>query len=245
MFRFSEPEPEPDLNSVQFSLAIKKKRHTDISVSIGTYRLGVEGKAPLELFIKILPGLIIGFNNRLILEVEKTLAVGFIKIPPWSHNHVTLEVGKAVALSFIRLMLGIWKIAETCLNQYAKYYGFSLCCKHVEHDAEGNIRKRTFECSFSGVAVSNKSSATVGITKDIKFYVTKGNMGAKQIYPLLNSKFPEQVLLKQDLYNAIKKFKLPLIYRHGDAQNMVNKLLELKDKEHGWLINTRLDPLDN
>ncbi|CAG8737327.1 4797_t:CDS:2, partial [Gigaspora rosea] len=57
------------------------------------------------------------------------------------------------------------------------------------------------------------------VIEDIKFYVTKENM---------------------DLYNAIKKFKSPLINRHGDAQNMMNKLLELKDKKHGWLINTSM-----
>ena len=48
------------------------------------------------------------------------------------------------------------------------------------------------------------------IMERINFYVTKGNMGAKQIYPLLVASFPDQVIHKRDLYNTIQKFKAPL-----------------------------------
>ncbi|CAG8590699.1 22094_t:CDS:2, partial [Cetraspora pellucida] len=68
------------------------------------------------------------------------------------------------------------------------------------------------------------------IIEDIKFYVTKGNMGAKQIYPLLVSKFPDQILLKQNLYNAIKKFRLSLNNHHDDAQNMI--------QQHDLIVNS-------
>lgn len=194
-----------------------------------------------------------------------------------------------------------WEDAEIKLNQYAKFTGFSLRRKRVEADKEGTVRRRTFECSFSGKPISNqiidishqrqrpaqkiicpwhinltkpKSSTEIGITSiigehnhsmipdiclyapkyrklsseildKIEFYVTKGNMGSKQIYPLLVASWPDQYIHKRDLYNAIQKFKSPLTNRHGDAQNMINKLFELKDQEPGWIIYTRLDPFDN
>ncbi|CAG8554484.1 20927_t:CDS:2, partial [Gigaspora rosea] len=220
-----------------------------------------------------------------------------------NHNDILIE--NITSTSSNQINVGdtffSWELAEIRLNQYAKGCGFSLCRKCVEYDDERNVRQRTFECSFSGVAVSNKVinptqqrkrpfrktncswhinptkpmvSAEVGVTsitgqhnhpllhdvdlyipkyrrlpddimEDIKFYITKGNMGAKQIYPLLVSKFSDQILLKQDLYNAIKKFRSPLNNHHSDAQNIVNQLLELKDKKDGWIIKTRLDPFDN
>ncbi|CAB4493479.1 unnamed protein product [Rhizophagus irregularis] len=83
------------------------------------------------------------------------------------------------------------------------------------------------------------------ILEKIEFYVNKGNMESKQIYPLLVASFPDQYIYKRDLYNAIQKFKSPLTNRHGDTQNMINKLFELKDQEPGWIIYTRLDPFDN
>ncbi|CAB4473727.1 unnamed protein product [Rhizophagus irregularis] len=83
------------------------------------------------------------------------------------------------------------------------------------------------------------------VIEKINFYVTKGNMGAKQIYPLLVAGFPDQYIHKRDLYNMIQKFKSSLTNRYRDAQNMINKLFELKDQEPGWIIHTRLDPFDN
>ncbi|CAB4443692.1 unnamed protein product [Rhizophagus irregularis] len=185
-----------------------------------------------------------------------------------------------------------WEDAEIKLNQYAKFAGFSLRRKRVESDNNGIVRRRTFECSFSGKPISNqiidithqrqrssrkimcpwhinltmpKSSTEVSITsitgehnhsmitdihlhapyrklsneilERIEFYVNKGNMGSKQIYPLLVASFPDQYIYKRDLYNAIQKFKSPLTNRHGDAQNMINKLYELKDQEPGLFVN--------
>ncbi|CAG8699944.1 6794_t:CDS:1 [Dentiscutata erythropus] len=83
------------------------------------------------------------------------------------------------------------------------------------------------------------------IIEKIKFYVTKGNMGSKQIYPLLVANFPEQFICKKDLYNTIQKFKALYAQCQGDVQHIINKLLMLKDQEPGWIINTRLDPFDN
>ncbi|CAG8734704.1 18134_t:CDS:1, partial [Gigaspora rosea] len=74
---------------------------------------------------------------------------------------------------------------------------------------------------------------------------TKGNLGSKQIYPLIVESFQNQLIHKRDIYNAVYSFRAPLIKRQGDAQNMINKLLDLQDQETGWIIKTRLDPFDN
>ncbi|CAG8748799.1 24231_t:CDS:2, partial [Cetraspora pellucida] len=83
------------------------------------------------------------------------------------------------------------------------------------------------------------------IKERIRFYVTKGNMESKQIYPLLVASFPDQYIHKRDLYNKVQKIKAPLTKRHGDAQNIINKLLALKDQETEWIIYTRIDLFDN
>ncbi|CAG8601649.1 11796_t:CDS:2, partial [Scutellospora calospora] len=117
-----------------------------------------------------------------------------------------------------------WELAEICLNQYAKSCRFSLCHKRVEYDAKRNVRRRTFECSFSSIAVPNKvidpTQQYQQSSKQHNHPLLNNNMRAKQIYPLLVSKFSDQILLKQDLYNTIKKFRSPLNNHHSDAQNI-------------------------
>jgi len=48
------------------------------------------------------------------------------------------------------------------------------------------------------------------IMKRIKFYVTKGNIDSKQIYPLLVANFLNQYIYKRNLHNAIQRFKASL-----------------------------------
>ncbi|CAG8822140.1 9564_t:CDS:1, partial [Gigaspora rosea] len=43
----------------------------------------------------------------------------------------------------------------------------------------------------------------------IEFYVTKGNLGTKQILSLLAAKFPEYMIHKHDIYNIVHKFRTP------------------------------------
>ena len=163
--------------------------------------------------------------------------------------------------------------------------GFSLRRKRVTTNNEGEITRRTFECTHFGEHVSNqvidlsrqrnrnsrkiscpwhinlskkKSASVITITsvigehnhqmqpdialyalkyrklspeilETIEFYVTKGNMGSKQILPLLTAKFPDHVIHNRDLYNAVQRFQIPLKQRHGDAQNVLNHLLQLKN----------------
>ena len=49
-----------------------------------------------------------------------------------------------------------WEEAEMQLNQYAKTTGFTLRRKRTEVDDDGIVRRRTFECSHFGEAISNK-----------------------------------------------------------------------------------------
>jgi len=49
-----------------------------------------------------------------------------------------------------------WEEAEMQLNQYAKTTEFTICRKHTEVDDDRIVCQRTFECSHSGEAISNK-----------------------------------------------------------------------------------------
>ena len=40
-----------------------------------------------------------------------------------------------------------------------------------------------------------------------------------------------------------KGFKYHL--RNKDVQNIINHLLQLKNQDSGWIVNTRMDPYDN
>ncbi len=48
------------------------------------------------------------------------------------------------------------------------------------------------------------------IMEKIEFYVTKENIGLKQIYLLLVASFPDQYIHKRNLHNTIQRFKAPL-----------------------------------
>ena len=55
------------------------------------------------------------------------------------------------------------------------------------------------------------------IIERIEFYVTKGNIGSKQIYPLLVASFPDQYIYKRDLHNTIQRFKALFANQHEDV----------------------------
>ena len=44
------------------------------------------------------------------------------------------------------------------------------------------------------------------ILETIEFYVTKGNIGSKQILFLLTTKVSDHIIHSRDLYNAIQRF---------------------------------------
>ena len=49
-----------------------------------------------------------------------------------------------------------WELAEAYLNNYAKAARFSLRRKRVTTNNDGEITRRTFECTHSGKPVSNQ-----------------------------------------------------------------------------------------
>ncbi|CAG8795175.1 22931_t:CDS:2, partial [Cetraspora pellucida] len=78
------------------------------------------------------------------------------------------------------------------------------------------------------------------ILEKIEFYVTKGKIGSKQMLPLLTSEFPDYIIHKRDLYNAVQKVRRPLNQHQGEAQEFVNYLLYLKHQEPGCIVNFRV-----
>ncbi|CAB4390342.1 unnamed protein product [Rhizophagus irregularis] len=170
-----------------------------------------------------------------------------------NHNTILIEGSIITDESIGDIKVGttfsIWEDAEIKLNQYAKFSGFSLKRKRVEvDDKNGVVQHKTFECSFSGKTVSNQVIDIIyqreRVSKKIMcpwhINLTKPKSSTEIV-----ASFSDQYIHKRDLYNAIQKFKSPLTNRHGDAQNTINKLFELKDHEPGWIIYTRLDPFDN
>lgn len=76
-----------------------------------------------------------------------------------NHNTTLIEgsiiTDESIADIKVGTTFSIWEDAEIKLNQYAKFSGFSLRKKRIEVDKDGVVRRRTFECSFSGKTVSN------------------------------------------------------------------------------------------
>ncbi|CAG8716321.1 2144_t:CDS:2, partial [Dentiscutata heterogama] len=133
-----------------------------------------------------------------------------------------------------------WEIAETHLNQYASFSRVSIPNQVIDPIQQCQRPSRKIG-QYNHPMVSDLALHTPKyrrlsneIMEQIKFYVTKRNMESKQIYPLLSASFPNQIICKRDLYNTIQKFKAPFVKCQGDAQHIVNKLIDLQKKEAGW-----------
>ncbi|CAG8553651.1 3391_t:CDS:10, partial [Gigaspora rosea] len=162
-----------------------------------------------------------------------------------------------------------WDETEMKLNQHAKIIGFTLRRKRLELDKDGIIKRRSLNVAFpvhlplikvTSIArahnhalisdvhlyASKYRKLSKNIIEKIEFYVTKENMGSKQIYPLLIAgRFSRSIYSQEGYLQRGSKVKAPLTKWHGDAQNLINKLLALKDQEPGWTIYTRIDLFDN
>ncbi|CAG8486451.1 1863_t:CDS:2, partial [Scutellospora calospora] len=197
------------------------------------------------------------------LEFTSSLQVEF-KTANESINLLTIEADKATEKM---------EPAETYLNNYAKAVGFTLHRKRVVTDSNREVRQHTFKCSYSGESVSNQvidlsrqrdlgehnhqlqPDATLfapkyrklssEILETIEFYVTKGNMGSKQILPLLTTHFSNHIIHKSDLYNTVQRFRRPINQYHGEVQKFVECLLQLKNQNLGWIVHIRIDLYDN
>ncbi|CAG8677600.1 10367_t:CDS:2, partial [Dentiscutata heterogama] len=62
------------------------------------------------------------------------------------------------------------------------------------------------------------------ILEKIEFYITKGKIRSKQMLPLLTSEFPDHIIHKRNLYNAVQKVRRPLNQCQGEAQEFIDYL---------------------
>ncbi|CAG8775959.1 9858_t:CDS:2, partial [Cetraspora pellucida] len=111
-----------------------------------------------------------------------------------------------------------WNLAEAQLNSYAKAKG-----EH-NHQLQSDI----------GLYAPKYRKLSSKILEKIEFYVTKGKIGTKQMLSLLTSEFPDHIIHKRDLYNAIQKVRRPLNQCQEEAQEFENLQL---DYDNGFLEN--------
>src|SRR4051794_3747122 len=78
---------------------------------------------------------------------------------------------------------------------------------------------------------------------DIEKYVVQGRMDSMSIYPILKHDYPNQLIYKRDLYNAVYQFRQKHNPGDGDASQMLQLLMNWKDSEPLWIIKTQLDPV--
>ncbi|PKY59273.1 hypothetical protein RhiirA4_430291 [Rhizophagus irregularis] len=84
---------------------------------------------------------------------------------------------------------------------------------------------------------------TPEMLSDIKKYVIQGRMDSGSIYPLLMHVYPNHIIFKKDLYNAVYQFWLQNNLGDSDASLMLQMLLEKKDSDPLWIIKPHLEPL--
>ncbi|EXX66861.1 hypothetical protein RirG_119720 [Rhizophagus irregularis DAOM 197198w] len=76
---------------------------------------------------------------------------------------------------------------------------------------------------------------------DIKKYVIQGRIDSSSIYPLLKHDYPDQLIYKKDLYNAVYQFRQKNNPGDIDASQMLELLMKWKDAEPLWIVKLRLD----
>ncbi|GES75259.1 hypothetical protein GLOIN_2v1476734 [Rhizophagus clarus] len=75
----------------------------------------------------------------------------------------------------------------------------------------------------------------------IKFWTIQGRMGLSTQYNLLVALFPDKVINKKDLSNAIQQFKKQAKPSKNDACQMLTELYLKKDEDPRWIIKPRFD----
>ncbi|GET01574.1 protein FAR1-related sequence 5-like [Rhizophagus clarus] len=75
----------------------------------------------------------------------------------------------------------------------------------------------------------------------IKFWTIQGRMGLSTQYNLLVALFPDKVINKKDLSNAIQQFKKQAKPSKIDACQMLTELYLKKDEDPRWIIKPRFD----
>ncbi|CAB4473025.1 unnamed protein product [Rhizophagus irregularis] len=77
--------------------------------------------------------------------------------------------------------------------------------------------------------------------KKIKFWTIEGRLGIPTQYNLLVASFPNKVINKKDLSNAIQQFKKQAKPIKNDACQMLTELYLKKDDDPRWIIKPRFD----
>jgi len=75
----------------------------------------------------------------------------------------------------------------------------------------------------------------------IKFWTIQGRMGISTQYNLLVALFPDKIINKKDLSNAIQQFKKQTKPNKNDACQMLTNLYLKKDDDPRWIIKPRFD----
>ncbi|CAB4418039.1 unnamed protein product [Rhizophagus irregularis] len=75
----------------------------------------------------------------------------------------------------------------------------------------------------------------------IKFWTIEGRLGIPTQYNLLVASFPNKVINKKDLSNAIQQFKKQAKPIKNDACQMLTELYLKKDDDPRWIIKPRFD----
>ncbi|EXX56200.1 hypothetical protein RirG_218330 [Rhizophagus irregularis DAOM 197198w] len=75
----------------------------------------------------------------------------------------------------------------------------------------------------------------------IKFWTIEGRLGIPTQYNLLVASFPNKVINKKDLSNAIQQFKKQVKPIKNDACQILTELYLKKDDDPRWIIKSRFD----
>ncbi|CAB4405904.1 unnamed protein product [Rhizophagus irregularis] len=75
----------------------------------------------------------------------------------------------------------------------------------------------------------------------VKFWTIEGRLGISTQYNLLVASFPNKVINKKDLSNAIQQFKKQAKPIKNDACQMLTELYLKKDDDPRWIIKPRFD----
>ncbi|CAG8619180.1 3321_t:CDS:2, partial [Cetraspora pellucida] len=79
----------------------------------------------------------------------------------------------------------------------------------------------------------------------IEHYTINGHLGTGQQYDLLVKEFPQYIIKKKGLYNAIQKFRGVQVHDESDASTMFLYLMKLRDYDNDYVVVPRLEGSSN
>ena len=129
-----------------------------------------------------------------------------------------------------------------CPWQVGFYFGKNTNIIHLtKFDNNHNHR-----CDPVTIDLAPKNSRLPKTILDrIEHYTTNGRLGAGQQYDLLVKEFPEYLIKKKNLYNAIQKFRGVRIHDESDAAMMFLYLIKQREQDPDYVVIPRLEGLSN